>query len=205
MHRGILYTAASGLVAGGLIGGQAFAQLPAQDFSYDYAEGGVVFTELDDADQDLVGPRLIGSLSLTDDIFLRGEASYLTDDIDITTLSLGPGYRLAVTPGIDLYGVAALVYRDTDPDSASSESETGYELTAGIRHGCMFLDGLQYAWEIRYLDVDTEEDLDDGIVNLAAKFTYALTPQWDAVGDLQINDAGDENDLGLALGARFNF
>ena len=203
MQRGIIYTAATGLVAGSLIGGQAFAQLPAQEFSYDYAEGGIVFNEW--GDEDPIGPRAIGSLSLTDDIFVRGEASFLTDDIDITTLSIGPGYRLALTPAIDLYGVAALVYRDVDFDAGGSESETGYELTAGIRHGCMFLDDLQYAWEIRYLDVDTAEDLDDGIVNLAAKFTYGLTPQWDAVGDLQINDAGDENELGLALGARFNF
>lgn len=207
MHRGILYTAATGLVAGGFLGGQAFAQLPAQDFSYDYVEGGIAFTEFDRGglDENPVGPQLIGSTLLSQDLFLLGEWSYLSDDADIFTLTLGPGYRLDITHAIDLYGVVSGAFRNIDPDGASSDNEIGYQLIAGIRHSCMFVENLAHTWEIRYLDIDTGKDFDDGIVNLRAKPVYTLSPHWDAVGELQIDDVSDGRNLGLALGARFNF
>ncbi|GEM_PF-4111566 len=209
MRKQVATTLAGGLIAYGAVAAQAAAQLhlPAREFSYDYVEGGVVLTEYDrdGLDQDPVGPRIIGSTALSRHVFVRGEASYLTDDIDVTTLAVGPGVRLPAGSAIDLYGVASLVTRDTDPDGGSSESGTGYQVTAGIRHSCPLLDNMAYTWEIDYLDVDTFEDFDDGVVNLTAKGVYALAPQWDAVADLQINDAGDGDELGLVIGGRYNF
>ncbi|MFP4648989.1 MAG: outer membrane beta-barrel protein [Halorhodospira sp.] len=209
MRKRTIYTITGSLLTcGAVLSGQALAQqLPSRDFSYDYVEGGMVFTEYDRGglDEEPLGPRLIGSTSLARNFFVQGEGSYLSDDTDITTLTLGLGYRLAATDSVDLYSVASGAFRNIDPDRESSDHEAGYQLTAGIRHGCIFLDHLAHTWEIRYLDIDTGKDIDDGVVNLRAKPVYSLTQRWDAVGELQIEDAADERNLGLALGARYNF
>ncbi len=205
MRQGTLITLACSILAYGALVGQASGQArPATGaFSYSYLEGAYQAQERDRdsrSDEEVSGGRLRASVAVHPNVFAIAESAYMTDETDVNTDSAGPGIRLGVMPALDLYGVIAGAYRDRDRAS-SGEDDTGYRATAGIRHECLLSENLHYAWEFRYHDLDAFGDWTD----LRARGVLAAAERWDAVGELQINDAGEDNELGLALGARYNF
>ncbi|ABM62573.1 outer membrane beta-barrel protein [Halorhodospira halophila] len=197
MRNKLTVALAGGALATGAFVGQASAQMPADtgNFNYNYAEGALVLQDRDS--QDLVGPRAKGSVAFTRDIFGVAELNYLTDDVDITDLRAGAGYRLGVAPELDFYGVASLVYQDFDNDF----DDTGLGITLGTRYAVMA--DFEIAGEIRHTNMDDF----DSTTDLAAQFLYGVAPNVELLGELQLLDDGDDmfEDTGLALGARYNF
>lgn len=124
-----------GLIAGSLM-------IPAigmaDNFSYDYVEGGVaVYPSF--GNQSFVGFDLRGSLTVAEDVFAFGGFKYLSDDLDLTALHGGLGYRIPLDNQTDIWGGVTVEYQEMDFDSGfdgqrASFDDTGIGLRGGVRH-----------------------------------------------------------------------
>ena len=78
----------------------------AETLSYNYLEGGLAFYP-DFESQDFLGLDTRGSLALHENVFVFGGLKFLTDDVDLTALHAGGGYRHGLDPSTDIWGWAS--------------------------------------------------------------------------------------------------
>jgi opacity protein-like surface antigen len=104
------------------------------------------------------GTKLIGK-----DFFIAGSYSSLSDDVDLygskleldfNTLSVGLGYRHAISNKTDLFGIVS--YEDMEVKASfqgesDSESENGYSLQAGIRS--LVTENIELSGSLSYVDI----------------------------------------------------
>lgn len=108
-------------------------------------------------------------------------------------MSLGLGYRYALSNKTDLYGIAS--YEDVEVSgSGASESEDGYGLTAGARS--MVMDNIELRGAVKYIDTDSGSD-----TSLPIGGDYFFSPAF-AVG-ISYETSDDLSTFGL--NARYNF
>lgn len=129
-----------------------------------YVEGG--YSELDTGGFEPDGLALEGRYQLDPRLYLVGDVKhYDEDNVDIDMLSLGGGYRFALTGQTDGYVGANFERIDT-----RFGDDSGYSLNAGVRS--MVVSNLELNGEIGYYDVD------DGDVTLKIAANYYFAPRW---------------------------
>lgn len=174
----------------------AFAAAPAWDF----IQGSYVITDFDESDfsYEPDGFAFSGSKLITDDIFITGEYSMQEDDIlgidvDLDMLTLGVGYRYALSNKTDLFGIVS--YEDVEISRTGlSDDEDGFGLQAGVRS--MILDNLELRGAIKYIDLDEDDD-----TSVLVSADYFFSPVF-AVG-VSYETSDDLSTFGL--NARYNF
>lgn len=174
----------------------SFAAAPAWDF----VQASYVMTDFDDADLNYEpdGFSISASKLVTDDVFVTGSYSMQNDDIfgtevDFDRLSLGLGYRYALSNKTDLYGIVS--YEDVEiSGSGESENEDGYGLTAGARS--MVMDNIELRGAVKYIDTDSGSD-----TSLLIGGDYFFSPAF-AVG---VSYETSDDLSTFALNARYNF
>jgi opacity protein-like surface antigen len=174
----------------------SFAAAPAWDF----VQASYVMTDFDDSDltYEPDGFAISASKLVTDDVFVTGSYSMQNDDIvgievDLDRMSLGLGYRYALSNRTDLFGIVS--YEDVEiSGSGTSESEDGYGLTAGARS--MVMDNIELRGAVKYIDTDSGSD-----TSLIIGGDYFFSPAF-AVG-VSYETSDDVSTFGL--NARYNF
>jgi opacity protein-like surface antigen len=163
----------------------AFAAAPAWDF----VQGSYVITDFDESDfsYEPDGFAFSASKLLTDDVFVTGEYSMLD------MLTLGLGYRYALSQRTDLFGIVS--YEDVElSGSGQSADEDGFGLQAGVRS--MILDNLELRGAIKYIDLDEDDD-----TSVLVGADYFFSPMF-AVG-VSYETSDDLSTFGF--NARYNF
>jgi hypothetical protein len=122
-----------------------------------------------DVDGDkLTGFALSGSKLLGEDFFVVGSYGNASDDIDMfgsnvnldfNTLSVGLGYRYAISQNSDFFGVVS--YEDVEVEASyqgnsESISDNGYGLTIGVRS--MLSEKVELSGSIQYVDIADETE-----------------------------------------------
>jgi opacity protein-like surface antigen len=122
-----------------------------------------------DVDGDkLTGFALSGSKLLGEDFFVVGSYGNASDDIDVfgsnveldfNTLSVGLGYRYAISQSSDFFGVVS--YEDVEVEASyqgdsESISDNGYGLTVGVRS--MLSEKVELSGSIQYIDIADESE-----------------------------------------------
>jgi len=103
------------------------------------------YQSVDFLDEKLTGFGLSGTKLINEDLFLAGSYSSISGDtrifsqsidIELNQLSLGLGFRTAISPETDFYGIVSYESIEAKAGymgSSDSASENGYGLRAGIR------------------------------------------------------------------------
>lgn len=136
---------------------------------WDSASISYQFVDIDD--DELAGFGLSGSKLLGEDFFVVGSYLNASDfiqidmygsssvDIDFNTLSVGLGYRYAISQNSDFFSVVS--YEDVDvkksyQGNSESNSDNGYGLTIGLRS--MFSENVELSGSIKYVDIADETE-----------------------------------------------
>jgi hypothetical protein len=130
-----------------------------------------------------------GYLSVSDDVELLGS----NVDLDFNTLSVGLGYRHAISSNTDLFGIVS--YEDMEIEASfqgnsGDVSDNGYGLEAGIRS--LVSEKIELSGSLSYIDIADESDTG---FNVSA--TYHFTNQFSVGADYSKSDDFD----GLSLSA----
>jgi opacity protein-like surface antigen len=109
------------------------------------------------------GTKLIG-----EDFFIAGSYSSVSDDadffgskldVDFNTLSVGLGYRHAISNKTDLFGVVSyqdMEFKSSFQGESYSDSENGYGLQAGIRS--LVTENIELSGSLSYVDIADESE-----------------------------------------------
>lgn len=142
----------------------------------------------------LTGFGISGTKLVSDNVFLAGQYASVSDDItvfnskvnlDFNTLSVGLGYRHAISNTTDLFGIVS--YQDIEAEASfqgnsASESEDGYGLEAGVRS--LITSQLELSASLSYVDIAEESETG---YNVSAR--YHFTEQFAAgVGYSKFDD-----------------
>ncbi|WP_290650903.1 hypothetical protein [Aquisalimonas sp.] len=137
MKKSTLSLALAGLMTPGI--------LSAQYLDYTWIQGGVAFypsfgNGVGGGSQDFAGVDTAANFAITEEVFLLGGVSFLTDDIDFTTIHVGGAYRLPLDPRTDLWGGLSLEYQEFSNDDSVDDISIAFR--GGLRHR------LSEEWEV---------------------------------------------------------
>ncbi|NJN50419.1 MAG: outer membrane beta-barrel protein [Gammaproteobacteria bacterium] len=175
MNKKMTATKIAGVVAGVML---ANAALAADGPQYTYVEGGYSWVDYDDLNADGDAFNIGGSIAATDMIHLfagyqDGEVEVGSFDIDVSTMQLGAGLNVELSPTTDLVATAAWVRADLDANAFGSDDEDGYALGVGVR--AMITPQFELNGGVSYVDISD----DDTSLNIGAVYsfneTFALT------------------------------
>lgn len=156
---------AAGILAGVLMANAAMA---ADGPQYTYVEAGYSWIDYDDVNADGDALNIGGSLAVTDMFHLfagyqDGEIEIGNFDVDISTMQLGGGMNIELSPTVDLVATAAWARADLDANAFGSDNEDGYALGVGVR--AMVMPQLELNGGVSYVDiVDDDTALSVGAV-----------------------------------------
>lgn len=191
---GFMKKCIQGLIAGSLM---VPALVAADNFSYDFVEGGVaVYPSFNG--QDFVGFDLRGSLTVAEDIFAFGGFKYLSDDVNLTALHGGVGYRMALDTETDIWGGVTLEYQEFDyPNVFNGQSgsydDMGIGLRGGVRH--QVNNQLEIGGSARVVTGDLD------YVGVSGTARYAFRDNLRLLGEVDLYDG----ELGLIGGVVLDF
>lgn len=170
--------------------------------NYNYFEGGLALYPGFDS-QDFIGVDLRGSFEINEDIFAFGGLKYLTDDLDLTAIHVGGGYRHAIDDATSVWGGVTLEYQDIDggrqcfptlpgnPCANNSVDDTSFGLRGGLRH--QLNQDLEIGGSLRLITGDLD------YVGITGTTRYKLNENLILLGELDIYDG----ELGLIGGVTF--
>lgn len=116
----------------------------------------------------LTGFGVSGTKLVGEDFFITGNYASVSDDfevygssvdLDFNTLSVGLGYRHAISSKADLFGIVS--YQDMEVEASvegysDSISDNGYGLQAGIRS--LVSENVELMGSLDYVDIDGESE-----------------------------------------------
>jgi opacity protein-like surface antigen len=116
----------------------------------------------------LTGFGISGTKLVSDNVFIAGSYASVSDDIDVfgskvgvdfNTLSIGLGYRHAISRTTDFFGIVS--YQDMEIEASfqgnsEDESENGYGLQAGLRS--LVTAQLELSGSLSYVDIADESE-----------------------------------------------
>ncbi len=176
-----------------------FAEQP----SFNLIEGGYSHYSLDDEDGD--GFIIRGSVELTDNIYLQGEASEITidnalenalpnDDLDLSYQTFGVGFKTGINDNTAVFG--SVNYLNSEADLlGNSNSEDGYTLSAGVRS--MITDSTELYGEITHIE------LDGSATELKVGARQYLTENVGVFAEYAKMDNGDQDNYNVGISYRF--
>lgn len=172
--------------------------------NYSFVEGGLALYP-SFGNQDFIGVDLRGSYEINEDFFAFGGLKYLTDDIDLTAIHVGGGYRHAIDEATSVWGGLTLEYQDIDGGREcfntgfgrqcvnNSFDDTSIGLRGGLRH--QLNQDLEIGGSLRLVTGDLD------YVGITGTTRYRLNDNLYLLGELDIYDG----ELGLIGGATFLF
>ncbi|WP_051174459.1 outer membrane beta-barrel protein [Marinimicrobium sp. LS-A18] len=128
----------------------------------------VAYQSADVEGETVTGFGLGGSALLSENIFVAGAFSRLSDDVelfgdtlemDLNTVSFGLGFRHGLSVNTDLFAIVS--YEDIEVDAAymgesGSASDNGYGLTGGFRS--MLSESFEISGSLGYVNIDDESE-----------------------------------------------
>lgn len=152
------------------------------------------YQSMDLGDEGLNGFGISATKLVGEDFFITGGYSSLSDDVDVfgakvdldfNTLSVGLGYRYAISNKTDLFAIASYQNLEIEASyrgNSEGESEGGYGLQAGIRS--LVTESIELSAALNYLNIG---DGSDTGFNVSAM--YHFTEQFSAgVGYGKLDD-----------------
>ncbi len=172
-------------------------QANAQDINYTFVEAGFSTLEYDVGPLNVDGDGfdLVGSLALTDILFLTASFSDTEFDfnIDATEAGVGIGGHTPLSEQTDLFGVISLV----DAEIGSND-ESGYGFDLGVRH--LFNSQLEFEGGFGYQDVYDESGTS---INVGGRYHFENAV---SAAVSYTNTEVDDNDIsGIRISIRLNF
>ncbi len=127
----------------------------------------------------LTGYDVSGSKLIGEDFFIAGSYSSVSDDtdvfgakvdVDFNTLSVGIGYRHAISSNSDLFGIVS--YEDIEVEASfqgnsRDVSDNGYGLQAGIRS--LVTQNIELSGSLNYIDINDESETG---INVSAMYHF---------------------------------
>ena len=175
-----------------LIPASAFAA----DMNYTFVESGWLNSDADNLGSG-DGPALGVSWSLTNMVHLVGRYNDvdfdnvpLVGDVGLTTFGFGAGVHHSLLDNLDLVG--ELAYIDMDVDAPGADSESGYQICAGVR--MQVAERFEIEGGLEHMDAGDSDTL------LTADARWNFNERWAFGAGYKIGD----NDT-FFIGARFNF
>lgn len=172
------------------------AAVSAESLSYNFIEGGLALYPSFESES-FIGVDTRGSLAINEDVFAFGGLKYLTDDVDLTALHVGAGYRHGIDPKTDLWGGVTIEYQDIDYSGAcnfcGSVDDTALGLRGGIRH--QVDEKLELGAGARIITGDLD------YVGLTGTGRYAIERNLKLFGEIDLYDG----ELGLIGGLTVEF
>ncbi len=163
------------------------------DISYNYIDLGVQRIELDDVagfDVDGDGFGLGGSFEIAEDWFVQ--AAYAQADldfgVDIDQMSLGIGYKSAMSNTSDVFATVNYVSAEVSASGFGSADDDGFGISVGIR--AMLTDTFELNGAIGYVDLDDSGDSTSVGVGGLYSFTDAFALGFGAEFDDDITTYG---------------
>ena len=175
------------------------AAASAESISYNFVEGGLALYPSFES-QTFIGVDTRGSVAINDNVFAFGGLKFLTDDVDLTALHVGGGYRHALDAKTDLWGGVTIEYQEYDYGNCNSFSnsfcsfdDTALGLRGGLRHQ---LDAkLEVGGSARIITGDLD------YVGLTGTGRYAIDRNLKLFGEVDLYDG----ELGLIGGLTLDF
>jgi hypothetical protein len=158
----------------------------AQGFSYNLLEGSLI------SGDDYDGFGVSGSYAFTPDVFGLASIDALELDgsgLDVSVLSIGAGYRIAINEALDVFATASL--KRVKPDGF--DDDMGFGLGVGLRG--RVLERLELTGGLEYVDVN------DSDTELKVGGRWYFTNNFAAGIDFSDTDAGSA----LRFVARYDF
>lgn len=172
------------------------AAIAAESLSYNYVEGGLALYPGFES-QDFIGVDGRASLAINENIFAFGGLKFLTDDVDLTALHIGGGYRHGLDAKTDVWGGVTIEYQEVDFSSAcsfcGSVDDTALGLRGGLRH--QLNDQLEIGASARIVTGDLD------YVGLTGTGRYAIQENLKLFGEVDLYDG----ELGLLGGITLEF
>lgn len=196
MRKGI-----TGLVAAAALLPTAVA---AESLSYNYVEGGLALYPSFES-QTFMGVDGRGSIAINENVFAFGGLKYLTDDVDLTALHVGGGYRHGLDAKTDVWGGVTIEYQDIDGGRqcfdtgfgvqcvSASFDDTALGLRGGLRH--QLDDKLEIGGSARLITGDLD------YVGLTGTARFAIRENLKLLGEVDLYDG----ELGLIGGVTLEF
>ena len=171
------------------------AAASAENLSYSFVEGGLaLYPDFDS--QSFIGLDARGSVDIKNNIFAFGGLKYLTDDVDLTALHIGGGYRHSLDISTDLWGGVTIEHQDLDIDSCrfcDSVDDTALGLRGGLRH--QVDEKLEVGGGARIITGDLD------YIGLTGTARYAVQRDFKLFGEVDLYDG----ELGLIGGVTLEF
>lgn len=157
----------------------------AQGFSYNLLEGSLI------SGDDYDGFGVSGSYAFTPDIFGLAsiDAIELDNGVDVSLLSVGAGYRIAINEALDVFATGSL--KRVKPDGF--DDDMGFGLGVGLRG--RLIERLELQGSLEYVDVNDS----DTVLSVGGRWYF--TNNFAAGLDFSDNDAGSA----LRFVARYDF
>ena len=193
----------AGVLASTVLGGVLLANAAAASEhgpNYTFMEAGYEHVEFDDFDADGEALALQGSLALNDMFNLVGNYqdgsidSDLGGNVDVSTIELGGGMHLPLSPTVDFVSQLTWVTTKLDAGSFGNVDNDGYGVGAGVR--AMVTPQLELGGGINYTDLGDSDDTSFG-----GKVVYHFTDMFAMTGLASVGD----NTTTYGLGLRANF
>lgn len=158
------------------------ATASAQDIDYNYLQLDYGNVDFDDINVDGDGFGVSGSFEINPDWHIFGgyQSVDLDFGVDVSTLGIGIGRVIEMSPGVDLYGRASFQRIDFDSSGGASADDTGLGLGVGLRY--MASRELEITGGIDYVDFDDAGNDTafsiGGLYSLNEDFAIGLGGSW---------------------------
>ncbi|TGN40389.1 hypothetical protein [Marinobacter confluentis] len=172
------------------------AAVSAESLSYNFVEGGLALYPSFES-QTFIGLDTRGSIAINENVFAFGGLKYLTDDVDLTALHIGGGFRHGIDARTDLWGGVTMEYQDADYsgvcNGCGSVDDTALGLRGGLRH--QVDEKLEVGGSARIITGDLD------YVGLTGTGRYAVDRNLKLFGEVDLYDG----ELGLIGGVTLDF
>ena len=168
----------------------------AESPNWNYLQLGYGALAIDDLDEVTPsGASLTGSFLVSENMFVYGDFSSYSDDlfgrdVDVEQRALGLGYRFDMSENTDLFAGVSYEYAEIGV-SSSSEDESGYGLTVGVRSHVT--DSVELAAFVNHVDLDGSETF----VGFDAQ--YYINEKFAVGANYTFNDVFDTYGISLRL------
>lgn len=157
---------------------------------------GYINVDIDDVDYEPSGFALFGSHLVNENIYVH--AKYLSteddifgEDLEITTLNLGLGYRHSLNVATDLFGEVSYLSADAEYNN-QSEDENGYSLAIGVKS--MLTENVEGVLSASRDSIDGESDT---AINL--ELSYFVSEQFSFGAGYSFSDEANSLSLGIKV------
>jgi hypothetical protein len=170
----------------------AHGSTPLPALAYSYIEADFLWTDFDDANENVTGFEFLGSVAFAKQAFAQISYSRQSNDADLDRFRIGAGYHMPLGPSFDAYGLLSIAH-DELSDSGDDFSDTGLAAEVGLR--TLVTSTFEVSGAVEWVDVH------DSNFGLRFGARYFLTDSLSLGGRAEFID----NDVTFGAGLRLQF